>query len=124
MQKSTNTKYKGNLGEDIAIDFLIGKGYRIFARNYVYKKKEIDIIALDKNTVVFVEVKERGTNVFGEPFEAVNIKKQRSIIMVANEYIKRNNIDLESRFDIISITMEPQKEPHIEHIVNAFSPMA
>ncbi len=118
-----NTKDKGNLGEELAVEFLEDRGYIIMARNYVHNKKEIDIIARDKNTIVFVEVKERATDFFGEPFRAVDLKKQRSIIMVADNYIRKNKIDLESRFDIISITLQASQKPKIEHIISAFEPM-
>lgn len=118
-----NTKDKGNLGEELACEFLVDRGYRIMARNYVFHKKEVDIIARDKNTIVFVEVKQRATNYFGEPYRAVDIRKQRSIIMVANNYIKQNKIDLEARFDIISIIYIPEQKPKIEHIISAFEPI-
>lgn len=119
-----NTHSKGQKGENLACEYLESLGYHILARNYIYCKKEIDIVAKDKNEVVFVEVKERATEVFGKPYEAVNIAKQRNIITVADNYIKKYNIDLEARFDIISITIMPSSEPKIVHIKNAFSPLA
>ena len=83
----------------------------------------MDIIAKDKNEIVFVEVKERATDVFGEPFRAVNHKKQLSIINVANYYMQKFNIDLEARFDIVSIVLKENSSADILHIENAFSPI-
>ena len=121
MEKQS-TYQTGRKGEDLAAGFLEDAGYRILTRNYVYNKKEIDIVARDKNEIVFVEVKERATEQFGMPYEAVNKRKQQNIISVADNYIRRYNIDLEARFDIISITLNPFLPPKIVHIKNAFTP--
>ncbi|MBP3253165.1 MAG: YraN family protein [Bacteroidales bacterium] len=120
---SFSTYQAGKKGEDTAVEFLEKKGYSILARNYVYRKKEIDIIARDKNTVVFVEVKERSTDYFGQPYDAVNMKKQKSIVTVADNYIRQHNIDMESRFDVVSIVFCKDGVPVIEHIESAFEPV-
>lgn len=117
-----STYVKGKKGENLATEYLMQKGYRIMQRNVTFKKNEIDIIAIDKNEIVFVEVKERATDMFGSPYEKVNKKKQELIIKVADNYIIRNNINLEARFDIVSIVNIDSEEPKIEHIINAFSP--
>lgn len=119
-----NKKILGNLGEDLAYDFLVEKGYRILERNYVWRKNEVDIIAEDEKErqIVFVEVKTRNTDYFIQPFEAVDLKKQKAIIKVANAYIRSLNIDLEARFDIISIIQLEDNAQKIEHIVGAFEP--
>ena len=117
-----STYVKGKEGENLATEYLMQKGYRIMQRNVTFKKNEIDIIAIDKNEIVFVEVKERATDMFGSPYEKVNKKKQELIIKVADNYIIRNNINLEARFDIVSIVNIDSEEPKIEHIINAFSP--
>lgn len=119
-----NKKILGNLGEDLAYDFLVEKGYKILERNYVWRKNEVDIIAEDEKErqIVFVEVKTRNTDYFIQPFEAVDFKKQKAIIKVANAYIRSLNIDLEARFDIISIIQTENETPNIEHIVGAFEP--
>lgn len=101
-----STFVKGRNGEDIACKFLMEKGYSILGRNFVYRGLEVDIIAQDKNEIVFVEVKERATNDFGEPYKAVNRRKQQYIIKVANYYVQKFKITLEARFDIISIIMK------------------
>ena len=117
-------KILGNLGEDLASDFLEKKGYRIVERNFVWQKNEIDIIAEDEKerNIVFVEVKTRNTDYFIQPFEAVDFKKQKAIIKVANAYIRSRNIDLEARFDVISIVQNEQGSQTIEHIIGAFEP--
>lgn len=117
-----STYEKGRQGEALACRFLEEKGYIILARNFVWQKHEIDIIAQDKNEVVFIEVKERETDVFGEPYEAVNLKKQKIIIRVADYYLRKFNINFEARFDIISITLGENLSPKIEHLINAFTP--
>lgn len=117
-----STVVKGHRGEDIACKFLMEKGYSILGRNFVYRGHEVDIIAQDKNEIVFVEVKERATNDFGEPYKAVNRRKQQYIIGVANYYMQKFKITLEARFDIVSIVMDNENTPQIEHIPHAFMP--
>ncbi|MFA5541074.1 MAG: YraN family protein [Bacteroidales bacterium] len=116
-----NTKEFGNKGEDIAIDYLIQKGYIILARNFVSGKNEVDIIARNKGEVVFIEVKTRATSYFCEPEYAVKMDKQRAIIKVANSYIFKNKVMEEARFDIISIIIS-DTETKINHIERAFEP--
>ena len=113
----------GKQGEQMAVDYLIDKGYSIMERNFVCGKNEVDIIARNKQEIVFIEVKTRATHAFGEPEEAVNIRKQRLIIAVANAYIVKCDIDLEARFDIISIVDNMDGKPQINHIIAAFSPL-
>ncbi|MDR1725593.1 MAG: YraN family protein [Bacteroidales bacterium] len=117
-----NHIYFGKQGENLAINYLLSKGLQIIERNFVFGKNEIDIICRDRNEIVFVEVKTRTTNIFGEPEMAVNIQKQRSIIKVADAYICKYNIDLESRFDIISIVIDKENKSQIHHIERAFTP--
>lgn len=112
----------GKRGEDAATEFLAGKNYKILARNKRYGHLEIDIIAEYKEMIIFVEVKSRSGTYFEQPFQAVTIKKQKKIIKAANIYIEENEIDLEARFDIISIVEENDKFK-IEHIEDAFYPL-
>ncbi len=111
----------GKLGEELAVDYLTGKGYEILERNWRNIHKEIDIIAKDGKFLVIVEVKTRQTDEYGEPDIAVTRKKQRMLIAAANAYITRKGLDMETRFDIISIIFR-DGEPVIEHIVDAFLP--
>jgi len=111
----------GKMGEVEAAHFLQAKGYRILATNWRFKNDEIDLIALDKDTLVVVEVKTRSSAYYGAPFEAVTKKKQAFLIRAANAYIEQNNIDMECRFDVISIVFR-NNMPELDHIVDAFYP--
>lgn len=110
----------GKEAEDLAVAFLEEKGYQILLRNYRYQKAEIDIIAQENQQIVIVEVKARSTDVFLEPQEAVNKKKIRLLVMAAHQFLEENDIELEVRFDIISIVQEPNQLPKIQHIKDAF----
>lgn len=109
---------QGNKAEDQASQYLKEKGYKILARNFSCKMGEIDIIAQDKqNTIIFVEVKQRKTNLFGGGLAAVNKAKQRRITLTAAAYIKKTKINYTAlRFDIITITAGV-----LQHYENAFS---
>jgi len=111
----------GKLGEELASQYLIDKGYEILERNWRNIHKEIDIIAKDGKVLVIVEVKTRQTDEYGNPDIAVTRRKQRMLIAAANAYISKNNMDVETRFDIISIIFR-DGEPIIEHIEDAFLP--
>jgi putative endonuclease len=110
----------GNKGETMAVEYLQGKGYCIIEQNWHNHHQEIDIIATKGNELVIVEVKCRSGVPLVEPYTAVNRNKQNLLIKAANAYINRKNINMETRFDIISITIG--KETNIEHIENAFYP--
>ncbi len=110
----------GKIGEDLAVDYLIKKGYQILERNWRSGHKEIDIIALnDDDVLIIVEVKTRKSDDFGEPDIAVGITKQRMLIWAADAYVRYKNLDVDVRFDIISIVIS-DAEPEIEHIEDAF----
>ena len=119
-----NTKLLGNKGEQIATDYLFGKGYKILHSNFVAFGAEIDIVAMDESTdsIVFVEVKTLSNSYFEQPYEKVNFKKQKQIIKAANSYLVRHNIDKEARFDVVSIVANDATPMQIEHIISAFSP--
>lgn len=112
----------GAAGEEAASNFLLQNKYTIRERNWRYKKLEVDIIAEKADQIIFVEVKTRSGTYFEQPFQAVTKKKQRFIIEAANAYIEKNEIDLEARFDIISI-IQTQNGFDINHIEDAFYPM-
>lgn len=103
--------------EEVAVKYLKKSGYKIIEQNYRLKIGEIDIIAKDKNTLIFVEVKYRQTKEFGTPSEFVNKQKQNKIIKTAIFYLKQNQITSDFRFDVVSICND-----ETEHIKNAFSP--
>jgi putative endonuclease len=111
----------GKKGEALAVDFLTQKGYDILSTNYRFKHLEIDIIAKNNSQIVFVEVKTRQTSFLAGPEETVTKSKQKLIIKAANQYIIENEIDEESRFDIISIILNNNTKS-IEHLEDAFYP--
>ncbi|MEQ8908402.1 MAG: YraN family protein [Vicingaceae bacterium] len=112
----------GEAGEAMAKEHLLNAGYKILEQNWRYKKAEIDIIAQLKNTLVIVEVKTRTSRDFERPQDAVTISKQRHLVRAADAYIQEFDIDLECRFDVISVLIEG---PNIdlEHIEEAFVPL-
>ena len=111
----------GNKGEMLASRYLLDKGYAVLHHNWRSGHKEIDIIAKELDTLVFVEVKSRTSEEFGNAFDAVTDKKIRLLISAAQAYLQKYEIDLKFRFDIITVIgdSEPYK---IEHIVDAFYP--
>ena len=111
----------GKQGEELAAQYLIIKGYEILERNWRNIHKEIDIIAKDGEDLVIVEVKTRQTDEYGNPDIAVTRQKQRRLISAANAYLFQNKLDINTRFDIISIIFRGG-EPVIEHIEDAFLP--
>ncbi len=113
-------KALGIEGENLAVRFLEKKGYRIIRRNYKTYIGEIDIIALDGSTLVFVEVKTRGNDSFGKPFEAVNEKKRQKLKNLALLYLKKHGKEIPVRFDVLSIFSNNKGEKEIEHIKDAF----
>ena len=110
----------GKLAEELAENFLVEKNYKILAKNYRYLKAEVDIIAQFENQIVIVEVKVRATDAFMLPQEAINKKKIRLIVSAANEFLETNNIELETRFDVISVLPSEKGKLEITHIENAF----
>lgn len=110
---------KGKYGEALAREYLVDKGYKVLEINYTTKLGEIDIIALDKKIIAFIEVKTRSNRNFGYAYEAVNYKKQRKIINTSTVYAKHKNIkNIQFRYDIIEIYLENNID--INHIENAF----
>jgi putative endonuclease len=116
-----NNIQKGNQGEEIARAHLLKMGYSILEKNWRHKHLEIDIIASINNTLVIVEVKLRANAFFGNPEEFVTSSKQKKLIKAADFYIKENNINWETRFDIIAIVQNPN-ELCVEHFEGAFYP--
>ena len=114
----------GKLGEDLACDELSRRGYAILARRYRTRFGEIDIIARDGETTVFVEVKTRDGDRFGDGAEAVTAWKQRRVAAMAVDYMSRHRLhDRPCRFDVVAIDVST-KPPQIEVYVNAFEAMS
>lgn len=112
-------KLLGREGEDRAARYLSGRGYRILERNYRTRNGEIDLIALHRGEVVFVEVKTRTSDAFGAPELAVTPQKQRKMIKAALGYIKYKKLhQVPCRFDVVAIS--GADEAGVELIQNAF----
>lgn len=109
----------GRHGENLAVEKLLEKGYEILSRNYRVKFGEIDIIARDRDILVFIEVKTRRNNKFAYGFESVDFKKQKKIQRVSLNYLLEKRLqDVQMRYDIIEVyTEEPIK---INHIIDAY----
>ena len=111
-----NTQNKGKYGEELAVSFLEKKGFEILERNYRYRKGEIDLIGLLNNQLlVFIEVKYRRSNQYGEPETFVSNNQIKWIIDAADHYIHAINWHKDIRFDILAI-----KGTDITHIEDAF----
>ena len=116
-QKNFYKKFLGRVGEEKAAEFLRKKGFKIIKTNYKTHAGEIDIIAEDNGTLVFVEVKTRSGDAYGLPCEAVDLKKQEKYFKVATEYLQREKkLDSPCRFDVVEI-----EKGEINHIFDAFS---
>ena len=108
----------GKTGEAMAVRFLKKKGYKILAQNYRTRLGEIDVIAKDRNTIAFIEVKTRRTMEYGSPKMAITPEKQRKISMAALLYLKQNDqSNAAARFDVV--TVQPDNGT-IDIIKNAF----
>lgn len=114
----------GVRGEDAAARFLKRQGYRIIERGYDSPLGELDIIAVDGRTIVFLEVKTRASTDAGHPTEAIDVNKQQRMTQSALAYLKSKRLlEHSSRFDVVAVTWPPNsRRPHIEHFKNAFSP--
>src|ERR1700681_847907 len=112
----------GKIGEDLACRELQRRGYAILARRYRRRTGELDIIARDGPTVVFIEVKAREGRKFGDAVDGVTGVKRRRMTRVATEYLVRHRLtDCPCRFDVVSIHIE-NEQPVIELYQKAFSP--
>jgi putative endonuclease len=112
---------KGYKGEQIAVEFLKSKGYKIIQTRWIFKHKEIDIIAQKGQTLVIVEVKTRSNDYFSLPQDAVDEKKQKFLIEATEAFLENYNSYKEVRFDVIAIVLLNDFYK-IEHIENAFIP--
>lgn len=125
MAQSTpeSTKSIGDKGESLACDYLSKRGYSLIEKNWKYFRFEIDLIMEKEGEIVFVEVKTRFSDTYGEPWEAVNRGKRQRICTSADAYLRDKKCTLEPRFDIISIIKNGERV-QIQHIESAFRPEA
>ncbi|SHM09749.1 putative endonuclease [Caldanaerovirga acetigignens] len=114
-------KKLGDMGEKYALDYLKANNYEIVKVNYRSRYGEIDIIAKENNTLVFIEVKTRTSDAFGRGMEAVDIRKQRKIRLVSLNFLNEyDEFVYNLRFDVIEIKMANGTLKELTHIINAF----
>ncbi len=119
--KKTLAYELGRSGEGIALQYLKKKKYTIVEKGFRFLRGEIDIIALEGDTIVFIEVKTRKSVDFGQPEESITAAKKRQLRRVAQGYLLRKNIqDVECRFDVLSLIYDEEKGYTINHIKDAF----
>jgi putative endonuclease len=118
-------KSLGDRGEDAAAKFLKRQGFHILARGLDSPLGELDIVAVDGRTVVFVEVKTRRSDDAGRPSEAIDQRKEQRMTQAALAYLKSNRLlNYSARFDVVAIMWpDDARKPMIEHFKNAFSPV-
>jgi putative endonuclease len=110
----------GTLGEDLAVNALVEKGYRIVARNHIISGHEIDVIAMDGDMLVFVEVKTRSNRDYGKPLESIGYKRVKRLRKAAELYLAKGKIKgVSVRFDAVSVEMTGEKAV-VEVVRNAF----
>jgi len=121
MKEKSGNSSLGELGESIAVTFLQGAGFSIVEKNFRCVCGEIDIVARDGRSIVFIEVKCRKNMNFGPPQLAVTPFKQRQISKAALVWLSKKRLyDAEARFDVVAIVVHEHDLPEIEHIRNAF----
>jgi putative endonuclease len=132
IKEKSETRKLGERGESIAAEFLLRRNFRIVCANFkvpigrnsrgVAVTGEIDLIAVDDETLAFIEVKTRSSDSFATPETAVDLRKQRQIIRTAKRYRKIFHINnVKFRYDVISIVLRENKEPNIEHFKAFFN---
>jgi len=111
----------GRSGEEFALDYLKRKGYRIIERGFRFARGEIDIIAGDADTLVFVEVKTRRGRRSGDPEDAVTERKRRQIRRIAQGYLLQRRLeDIKCRFDVLALTKDEARRFKVTHYIDAF----
>ncbi len=115
------SKLLGNQGEEFVSDYLANLGYSILNRNFHSHHGEIDIVAEDKDCIVFVEVKNYSDRSFAHPSFSISKNKRLCIIHAARFYLMKNKIkDKACRFDVVTIFRNPCGDVQVEHYKNAF----
>jgi putative endonuclease len=113
----------GQTGERLAEVFLRARGYRTLTRHFVTPVGELDLVMLDRDTVVFVEVKARRDRAFADPEDAVGSQKQRCLTRAAKWFLQQRGLgDRPCRFDVVTVIVAPPAVPEICHYPDAFPP--
>ena len=110
------------MGENMACDYLRSQGYKILDRNWIFNKKELDIIAENNKYLVFVEVKARMDTGLEDPTRAITKAKKRHVLTAANAYIQEKDLEKEARFDVITILLDKHGAPKLQHYESAIIP--
>lgn len=114
----------GKKGEALVVTFLQSRGYSILKRNYICRFGEIDIIARKGEELIFIEVKTRAENALVKAAEAVDSRKQKRIILTAQDYIVKTETELQPRFDVAEVTVYKRADGNVgyklNYIKNAF----
>ena len=109
----------GILGEQLALDYLVKKGFLIREKNWRFQKAEVDLIAQKDGILAVVEVKTRSTNFFGEPQDFVRDRKIKLLTKAIDHYVQTKDLDVEVRFDVIGI-VKKDLQTSIIHLEDAF----
>lgn len=120
--RKANPLPRGQWAERQAESFLVGHGLKILERNYTVKSGEIDLIATDKHSLVFVEVRYRHSDTFGSSAESVDASKQKKLRRAAEHYLQKHNLNERQpcRFDIVALSASSNTNSNIDWIRNAF----
>ena len=109
----------GKKGEELAVEFLLKKGYKIVSRNFKFQKTEVDIIARKGKTLAIIEVKTRSTPDFGDPQEFVKAKQIQNLVKAVDYFVDEHDLDVDVRFDIVAI-IKNKAGTRLEHLEDAF----
>ncbi|MCS6860119.1 MAG: YraN family protein [Abditibacteriales bacterium] len=122
MKTAVDRKQRGQAAEDVAARFLQSQGYRILTRNWRTRSGELDIVAEDRATVVFVEVRSKRSDDPTSPQETITAKKQQQVSHAALAYVAQHNIqNRDCRFDVVEVFLNPDGKPaRVNLIKNAF----
>lgn len=112
----------GRKGEELAVTHLRSLGYKILYTNWRFHHLEIDIVAQDGDELVIVEVKSRGSNSYEHPLEAMSNRKISFLVNAADAFITEHDIEMETRFDVVSVIFFSKTDFKLEHFKNAFYP--
>lgn len=112
----------GQAGEELAIKHLVQEGMQIVEQRWKDRAYELDIVAFDPQTgdMVFVEVKTRSRGGWGRPEDAIDARKIQRLVRAADYYLRSRNLTYTARFDVFSIVVPDQGQPHVEYIKDAF----
>lgn len=115
------SKYTGALGEVLAARYLRDNGFSVLSANYRTRLGEVDIIAKEGDTVLFVEVKTRSPGMIALPLESVDREKQRKLVLAASSYLRKLPPNTPTRFDVMEVYLDDENQcTHIRHLPNAF----